>query len=71
MQKLDSSFCDMRFWLSKVPFIDASPLFIEFDTPIVLRPHGVSLTFYQGEIHTWELLLCLCQAAPGIASRPT
>lgn len=68
MQELDSPFCDMRFWLSKVPLVDAPPLFIELDAPIVLGPHDVILTFYQGEIYTWELLLCLCQAAPGIAS---
>lgn len=67
MQKLDSPFCDMRFRLSKVAFIDAPALFTELDAPIVLGPHGVILTFYQGEIDTWELLPCLCQAAPGIA----
>lgn len=58
----------MRFWLSKVAFIDAPALIIEFNAPVVLRPHGVILTFYQGEINTWELLLGLCQAAPGITS---
>ena len=70
MQKVDSPFSDMRFRLSKVAFIDAPALIIKLDAPIVLRPNSVILTLDQGEIHTWELLLCLSQAAPGITSRP-
>lgn len=71
MQKLDSPFSDMTFRLSKIAFVDANALIIELDPPIVLRPDGVVLTVYQGEVHTWELLLRLSQAAPGVTSRPT
>lgn len=70
IQKLDSPFSDMTFRLSKVAFIDAPALIIELDAPIVLRPDSIILTLDQGEIHTWELLLCLRQAAPGITPRP-
>ena len=68
MQKLDSPLSDIVFRLSKVAFVDTSALIIVLDAPVVLRPDGVILALYQGEIHTWELLLCLSQAAPGVAS---
>lgn len=71
MQKLDPPLSDVIFRLSKVAFIDAPALIIELDPPIVLRPDCVILTLYQGEVHTWELLLRLGQATPGVASRPT